>query len=942
MSNLSAKEQDLLQRVDEKEELRPLFLRKVKGIKWFEHLYSRGYFDPDQNPMPVTVSEEGHVKIPHWTAIDYLIRTAPILTEHGNKDLVERFLEIIVDSTNFAKDSGFSNYRTWWQFSELIARLPHRLISTDHVDLIDYWLDDIFERGLVAEEIGVKWLKKLLDTNDEHSISLASGVLEILFKVSFVEQKVGDSVRKDAKLRFEYYYADKIIEKTARLAGEKLGQIAISIFDDHLKTILHELSIDSWSAIWQPAIEQHEQNKHRNDAENLLISAYRNALDGFIASKPVEAKEHIKVMLECEYQTIRRLAIYTIDNCYPLCSNFIDQLLMEEYFWSNYQHELWHLLNHNYQNFSVEQKQKALEIISSIDSTDDEGKVHEAASSYHQAIWLSAIKDHGEAEAKLYSDSVAIAKAEPEHPDFSSYISVGWGERKSPVPVEELQSYSVEQAVEFLANFKDTGGFRDPGIEGLTRAFKQAVKTEPLKFYIQLHKFSELDLTYIHEIIEAYRDLWSEKAQLPWDDIWPRLFAFCREVIKQDRFWDAESTEQRERFVGNRYWIVSEIGRLIEAGTKSDDHAFNEGYLDDAEDILVILLRSEKGNEFNENSDAVSLSINSPRGHCLEALINLTLRCCRLADRKKDKDHSEVWAHFQLIYDAELLRADAEKPEYEFATLVTNYLPNFLYMSKDWVVGNLNRIFDQGNYQRWLCAIQGYSCVGTIYQEIFKYLKQNGDLLKSLDDENIRERVYERVIQNIAIAYINNFEKLAEEGSLISELLVRNKNNELGQLIWFLWTLRKKGDENLREKVFELWPRLLKQIDFSDKEGRKLASKLCHWAEFVDDLDEERMSWLLAIAPYAEEEHNAYGLFERLSGISKNQPFKAHIIWMKILGTHVNDYPEKAFRKFFKNLLTKGPEGLRKAKEVVSVYIKRGNERPSIWLSEVRREVEGA
>ena len=168
MSKLSAKEQDLLQRVDEKEELRPLFLRKVTGVKWFEHLDLRGYFNPDQNPKPVTVSEEGHVKIPHWTAVDYLIRTAPTLSEEEDKDLVERFLEIIVDSTNFAKDSGFSNYRTWWQFSELISRLPYKHITTDHVDLIDYWLDDIYERGLVADEIG-KWLAHLLEIGDEHS-----------------------------------------------------------------------------------------------------------------------------------------------------------------------------------------------------------------------------------------------------------------------------------------------------------------------------------------------------------------------------------------------------------------------------------------------------------------------------------------------------------------------------------------------------------------------------------------------------------------------------------------------------------------------------------------------------------------------------------------------------------------------------------------------------
>lgn len=940
MNKLSAKEQDLLQRLDEKEELRPLFFKKVKGVKWFGHLDSRGYFNPEHNPAPVTVSEEGHVKIPHWAAIDYLVRTTPELADGASNDIAKKFLEIVINTTNFAKENDFSNYRTWWQFSELISQVPHKLITTAHVDLIDYWLDDIFERGLVAGEIG-KWLAHLLEIGDDHSSQLAVRVIEILFKVNFKDQKFGESVRKESTLRTEYHYADKIIERTTRLAGEKLGQAVITIFDNQLKNILSELSNDSWSAIWQPAIENHEQNKHKNDAENLLICAYRNALDGFMASKPVEAKEHIKVMMQGEYQTIRRLAIYTIDKYYPLCSDFIDELLKEEYFGSNYRHEQWHLLNRNYQNFNEQQKQKILQIISNITKTDDDGNVHKAATSYHKAIWLAAIKDHGKEETKLYNDNVAIAKAEPEHPDFSSYVSVGWGGRESPVSIEELQSYSVDQVVEFLATFKDTGGWRDPGIEGLSRAFRQAVKTEPLKFYSHLHKFADLDFAYVYEIIEAYRDLWSDKEQLPWDDIWPCLFDFCSEVISQDRFWDTANREEREHFVATPFWIVSSIGRLIESGTKSDEHAFNENYLKDAEDILTLLLAKEEGDEFKKDSDAVSLSINSPRGHCLEALINLSLRCCRLADQKNNKDHSEAWHHFQPIYDAELSRADADKPEYEFATLVTNYLPNFLYMSWDWVAGNLEKIFDQENYLRWLCAIQGYSYVGTVYREIFSYLKENGDFIKALDDENIRERLDERVIQNIAIAYIKNFEKLSEEGSLINALLVRNKNNELGQLIWFLWTLRKKDDENLREKVFELWPRLLDQIDFSEKEGRKLASKLCTWADFVNHLDEDNIKWLFTIAPYASEEFNAYHLFESLARISKNQPFETHTVWMEIIeAAEVYDYPEEAFRQFFKNLVRKGNEGLRKAKEVVSVYIKRGNERPSIWLKEVQQEIQ--
>ena len=55
-----------------------------------------------------------------------------------------------------------------------------------------------------------------------------------------------------------------------------------------------QLENDLWSSIWQPAIEEHEQNKHRDDAENVLIQAYRDSLAGFIRIKPEEAAEYVK------------------------------------------------------------------------------------------------------------------------------------------------------------------------------------------------------------------------------------------------------------------------------------------------------------------------------------------------------------------------------------------------------------------------------------------------------------------------------------------------------------------------------------------------------------------------------------------------------------------------------------------------------------------------
>lgn len=933
MIELSAKEHDLLKRVKAKPELRALFFRKVQGLKWFNALNEAGYFDARSIPEPVPAKQEGYVNIPSWGVGEYLVKTASELTGEDGSEYAPRFLEIISNATAYARERGFGNYHAWWQFAEVISKIPSRFVSTEFINVIDYWIDDKYERGLVADEVGVKWLVKLLEEGSDHAQELAVKLLEILYKVSFVEHTTGEKKRRDASFRFDYYHANEITEKIAFLAGRQLGRQAISVFRSRLEETLTTLGNDIWSAIWQPAIEEHDQNKHRDDPENVLVKGCRESLRGYFNYRPEEACEYVAKMIDSPFQTVQRLAIYFITHQFSICREYTERLIDQNFLNSNYRYEIWHFINHNYNFFDKGQKDRVIELIKERKRFDEDGVLREGATAYEQATWLAAIKDFGEQEKSLYREAVTATKTEPDHPDFSSYISSGWGGQQSPYSIDELSALSIEELVHTLATYKGDGGWQEPGIEGLVKAVKQLLKASPSRFYADLAKFVDLDLAYVYSVIDAYGELWNEKANLPWDDIWHFLLKYCSVVVGTDRFWSEENSQQRGAFVANRYWVVGAIGRLLEAGAKSDEHAFHEKYHGEVESLIAFLLQKEKGEKFEEKSDAVSIAINSPRGHCIEALINLTLRSCRLSDRENNKDHSGSWAQFQHYYDAELSRA--EIGEYEFSTLVTNYLPNFLYMSMDWVRANLEKIFDQTNYLKWLCAIQGYSYVGTVYQEIYGYLKEHGDFLRALDDEIIKDRVEERVIQHIVVAYLNDFENLADDNSLIRVLINRKDFKELSQLIWFIWTLRKDEDSKLRDRVYELWPLIIGVVDFSTRDGRKIASSLCHWAAFVDNLDKERKTLLLAIAPYAEESYNSYDLLKSIANLSNKQPFEANEIWLKILEGSAPDHPEEAIRRILSNLVTRGDEGKRLARETVSEYLKKGLERPSIWLREL-------
>ena len=936
MRELNAKEKNLLHRIETKPELQPFFFRKLKGLHWFVPLLERGFFEPKNNPRPIPAKEEGYVNIPTWPVIEYLVATSEELSDPANEYYAAKFIDLLRKITSHAQTEDYNNYRTWWQLVKIIRNIPPHLISLEDIDLIDYWLNDPYERGLVAEQLGGKWLPDLLENSDEHCNQIALRLLDILYKVNFIDKKYGSHKKKEPVLRYDSHYAKKITEKVAGLSGLKLDLSAVELFQCRLISILDELENDTWSSIWRPAIEEHEQNRGRHDADDILIAAYRDCLLGFVDKDVEAASAHILSLFDCQYQTLKRLAIYAVDKRFDVLKNIYDSILISEYFLGNLRHELWHFLSNHYGEFVPDQKTKVMDIIEGIEIHDDEGNIEDGPTAYRRAIWLSAIKDFDEQASQLYEKNTNIIGVEPEHPDFSSYSTAGWVDHKSPIPIEHLLSLNVDALIEALNTYEDPGRFLEPGLEGLVKCFKDVIRTKANEFYLVLMKFIDSDLAFIYQLIEAYRELWSEKRRLPWGAAWPCLLDFCLELVERDDFWTEENSRERSHFIANRHWIVGAIAQLIEGGTKSDDHAFDKSLLPKAKQILLILLNRQEGEKFKQDSDAVSIAINSPRGRCIEALINLSLRSCRLAD-KEHGEHSQAWSEFEDIYASELKRN--ERGEYEFATIVANFLPNFLYMSREWVQSNLASIFDYSDYQKWLCAMQGYAYVGTVYEDVYNHLKANADLLKALDDENIKDRVEEKIIQNIVVSYIQGNEDINKPESLISILINRKDYSELSQLISFIWTLRKKDDDKLREKVFELWPKVLEIVDVTSKEGRKLVSRLCHWAAFIDEIDATTESWLLQIAPYAEEDYNSYDLLESLARISESQALEAQKVWLKMLDSYSYDYPDDAIRQILKNLIVLGAEGERKAKEIVDAYLRHGIERPRTWLREIKDSI---
>ena len=354
--------------------------------------------------------------------------------------------------------------------------------------------------------------------------------------------------------------------------------------------VLETLGNDGWSSLWRAAIEDHDQNRSIDDVEDILIAGLRDSLGAWVREAPEDSAAYVSGLLESPLQIFKRVAIYTVGQNYQLLSGLIDSVITEDHFEVSVRHEMWHLLHDRYPLFPEPIKQRTQEIIGQIAEQDEEGNPNPKATAYQQAIWLSALKNHADILQARYRECADVAGAEPDHPDFPSYWSSGPVVHESPVPREELLAMGIDELIAYLDQYEDPGHFQGPGLEGLVKALKAAAKSAPLEFVPQLEKFAVLDSAYVYVLMEAFSELWAEKKELPWDDVWRSLLNFCESVIQPESFWSQENTEQRAHFVANRYWVVGSIGRLIEAGTKSDEHAFSPELLDQAKGLLLTLL----------------------------------------------------------------------------------------------------------------------------------------------------------------------------------------------------------------------------------------------------------------------------------------------------------------------------------------------------------------
>ena len=232
------------------QDLKREFFTRIATIEWFEYLYKKDYFKPEQ----MFGNFEG-------MAFSYLYYLDRISTQIEQRPQYAKLLLDIIESiVRFSKnEKKIKNQYIWNSCIEIIANIPAQIIK-DNFQFEDSFANEQTKYGfssfldelsslpskmdLAVIEIGKKLLPKFL--NEESTIEYAEKIIDLLTRCRLVE-KDSSSIYGKAEIYLQHdpYWVLDAFKNNAEIIGQKCSESVVYKIADRLKAVLNYKHKDS-------------------------------------------------------------------------------------------------------------------------------------------------------------------------------------------------------------------------------------------------------------------------------------------------------------------------------------------------------------------------------------------------------------------------------------------------------------------------------------------------------------------------------------------------------------------------------------------------------------------------------------------------------------------------------------------------------------------------
>lgn len=580
-----------------------------------------------------------------------------------------------------------------------------------------------------------------------------------------------------------------------------------------------------------------------------------------------------------------------------------------------------YLFKENVSEFTDEEKQKITELI-------DTGpqkyltKNPKGYTIYWKQRWYASLKDDPFFSPK-YNDIKSQANFDDtlENDTDGKWIGVG----ESPFSTDQILKTSNIDIVDYLFRFKEKDKWEDRVAEALGNSLEEAVKNKPEKFAEDLDPFISTGFYYIHHIISGFEKAWENKISFDWS----KVLAFIEKYIDRTEFWKNKLKVSAGFYDADNKWVVGAIGELIQEGTRNDEWTIPNDSVPLVKNILSLIASNVAKDERDPNNFPAHI-LNCGTGEAMTGLLYLILRIARL---EKSAEKIKWDENIRKIFEAALSRGLIDA-----YIVLGEYIANFYYIDKEWIKLQITRIEKIKDVFLWESFMSGYLTRDKINLEIYSLMERF--YKKGLKYKFQEKELNGRLIDHIAIAYLNGLETLEGKG-LLEMVLEKWDEDQMSELISYFSSLRGSLPESnedlsnlssqMRNRIIEFWAQIYKRLKMKGeftKTDKNILSDLIKLMIHIPGIDEEKFQWLMLSAPYAEVGYNSPHFVEYLNNLKdKGEKIatakKVGLIFKEAVKSYKPDFDQGDIRSIIEFLYqTEDQEVKRLANEICNEYAK--------------------
>lgn len=645
------------------------------GDDWFPTLRKNHFFDYPPEPIK---HDDGGLSFPSWPALFYLEKITHKASIHNQID------EVLskVDTENVAVQDHVVRVAIKLSSvsSNLTAAIKKYLMNRK------IWFNLVTYADLVAHLV---------------SVNKTSDSLEILaLLLELVPEKRSVMGITDPQPKYHDYSYEEILTKVTPILihAEGLGYVEFLV-----KTLNQGIDIkmrrknssSDYSYIWHSTIEEHNQNK-RHGVLNDLVNNIVKSLENHIEVNADNLKEVIDYLSKQKRVVFKRIKLHLIRKHAKRGKLIAAELIDKKNFSDIELHHEYYLLAHERGiELTVKEKEKLLNLVnagpnrSNFDKgmkargTQPSDELFTQYTKQWQRDKLAIFITTGQEFKKRYEE-LAEELGEPSHPDFISYTESGsWG-YKSPFTLADMKAMGHKNLVEAIEGWEpDPKNFME-NYHGVSQQVTSLVEENVHDFIDNLVFYQNIKPVYQKAIISGFRTAVNAGKEIDWK----KVIEYCFYVVNRCLSVYPQEVDDSEDI----RWNLKNVLDFVQEG-------FTAAYpipFDLRSQVWVIISKlswfpdpDEEGEQKrlkSDTSEAFSLAINTVRGELIHAAIRYGL-WVRKNDVKANLDDLTEFLDEHL---------DTEK---EFSLAIHSaygqYLPQLVYLGKEWLVNNLKRIFPE-------------------------------------------------------------------------------------------------------------------------------------------------------------------------------------------------------------------------------------------------------